>query len=89
MKVNLFCREAGFGPPLILLHGNGEDGTYFASQIEFFEGRYRVIAPDMRGHGRTPRATAQLAIIPGTHFVAAEEPAAFNAVVAGFLDGVG
>ena len=48
---SLLCREAGAGEPLILLHGNGEDGLYFRAQFEPFSHFYRVIAVDSRGHG--------------------------------------
>lgn len=50
------------GPPLILLHGNGEDGAYFSGQMDAFAERYHVYAPDTRGHGRTPRGTAPFTI---------------------------
>jgi len=39
-------------PPLVLLHGNGEDGSIFAGFETLFPGRY-VIVPDTRGHGRS------------------------------------
>lgn len=55
MDIHLYSREEGSGFPLILLHGNGEDGEYFQNQISFFRNRYRVIAPDTRGHGKSPR----------------------------------
>lgn len=58
MDISLYYRQQGEGEPLFLLHGNGEDGTYFASQLAFFSGRYRVIAVDTRGHGKSPRGTA-------------------------------
>ena len=58
MDISLHYREQGEGRPLILLHGNGEDGSYFANQITFFSDRYRVIAVDTRGHGKSPRGTA-------------------------------
>ena len=41
MDIELFYREKGSGEPLILLHGNGEDGSYFVHQIERFQSRYR------------------------------------------------
>lgn len=47
--------EQGDGFPLILLHGNGEDSSYFVYQIEPFAQHFRVIALDTRGHGQTPR----------------------------------
>ena len=55
MGITLYCREAGEGELLVLLHGNGEDGGYFEKQIEYFRKTYRVIAVDTRGHGRSPR----------------------------------
>lgn len=58
MDISLYYQEQGEGEALFLLHGNGEDGTYFANQISFFSDRYRVIAVDTRGHGKSPRGTA-------------------------------
>ncbi|MCD2491478.1 alpha/beta hydrolase [Lacrimispora sp. NSJ-141] len=54
----LHYTEKGEGMPLVLLHGNGEDGSYFVRQIEFFSREYRVIAVDTRGHGQSPRGAA-------------------------------
>ena len=54
--------EEGEGEPLILLHGNGEDLTYFEHQIEYFKKKYRVIAIDTRGHGKSPRGNAPFTI---------------------------
>lgn len=58
MDIELFYREKGSGEPLILLHGNGEDGSYFVHQIEHFQAEYRVLALDTRGHGQSPRGSA-------------------------------
>ena len=54
--------EAGAGDPLILLHGNGEDAGYFVHQMGPFARHFRVIAPDTRGHGQTPRGDAPFTI---------------------------
>ena len=62
MDIQLHFVEKGVGEPLILLHGNGEDGAYFVHQIEYFSDRYRVIAVDTRGHGRAPRGDAPFTI---------------------------
>ena len=43
MDVKLYYKEAGKGFPLILLHGNGENGGYFEHQIGYFQDKYRVI----------------------------------------------
>ena len=58
MDISLYYQEQGEGEPLLLLHGNGEDGTYFTNQFSFFSDKYRVIAVDTRGHGKSPRGTA-------------------------------
>lgn len=54
--------ELGSGAPLILLHGNGEEGSYFTHQIEPFSRYFKVIAIDTRGHGQTPRGEAPFTI---------------------------
>jgi len=58
MNISLHYEEYGAGEPLILLHGNGEDLTYFKNQILYFSRSRRVIAVDTRGHGQSPRGTA-------------------------------
>ena len=58
MDIQLHYTEAGEGFPLILLHGNGENSAYFEHQIAFFASKYRVIAVDTRGHGKSPRGNA-------------------------------
>lgn len=62
MDISLYYQEKGKGKPFILLHGNGEDGTYFKHQIDYFSDRYRMIAIDTRGHGKSPRGTAPFTI---------------------------
>lgn len=55
MDIRHFYIEKGRGFPLLLLHGNGEDSSYFKHQITEFSRRYHVYAIDTRGHGKTPR----------------------------------
>lgn len=62
MDIELNYIEKGYGKPLILLHGNGGDHTYFEHQIEAFSNYFRVIAIDTRGHGLSPRGTAPFTI---------------------------
>lgn len=62
MDIHLYSREEGSGFPLILLHGNSESGEYFQKQISYFGRQYRVIAPDTRGHGRSPRGNRPFSI---------------------------
>lgn len=56
--MSLYYVEQGEGEPLVLLHGNGEDHTYFKKQMEPFSEKFRVIAIDTRGHGKSPRGDA-------------------------------
>lgn len=62
MEIKLSYVIKGEGYPLILLHGNGEDSGYFKKQIEYFAKKYLVIAPDTRGHGKSPRGTGEFSI---------------------------
>lgn len=62
MDVALHYAEKGQGKPLLLLHGNGEDHTYFVHQMEYFSRTRRVIALDTRGHGASPRGKAPFTI---------------------------
>ena len=55
MDIKHYYIEKGQGEALILLHGNGENCSYFQGQIDEFSKLYHVFAIDTRGHGRTPR----------------------------------
>lgn len=57
MDIVLHYIDQGQGPPLVMLHGNGESSDYFKAQIDYFSTFRRVIAVDTRGHGRSPRGT--------------------------------
>src|SRR4051794_31840791 len=50
----LSCDEAGPGPAVVLLHGFPLNRTMWAQQLTQVGTAYRVIAPDLRGHGSTP-----------------------------------
>lgn len=75
--------------PLILLHGNGEDGSYFVHQMEYFSKDYRVIAVDTRGHGQSPRGTAPFTIGQFAEDLLGfmEEQGILQADILGFSDG--
>lgn len=47
----LAYREAGSGRPLVLLHGWAMSSAVFAEALEHFAGEFRVLTPDLRGHG--------------------------------------
>ena len=62
MDIQLNFIEQGQGQPMVFLHGNGEDSSYFVHQISHFSKSYRVIAIDTRGHGQSPRGERPFAI---------------------------
>ena len=62
MDIELFYTKTGSGPTLLLLHGNGEDSTYFVHQVEEFSRDFTVYAIDTRGHGKSPRGAAPFTI---------------------------
>lgn len=56
----LFATEVGTGRNLMFIHGWTCDSHDWSWQLPFFESRYRVLAVDLRGHGRselTPSGT--------------------------------
>ena len=56
--LELFYRKTGDGPPIILLHGNGESHRIFDVLTEQLAGSFTVYAPDSRDHGESSRTRA-------------------------------
>lgn len=54
-RVRLFCTAVGpdRAVPLLLAHGWGGDGREWSVHAEALAERFRVIVPDLRGHGRS------------------------------------
>jgi 3-oxoadipate enol-lactonase len=53
----LYYEVAGFGYPLVFIHGFGLDTRMWDDQFEAFARRYRVVCYDMRGYGRSATPT--------------------------------
>lgn len=89
MNITLYYQEKGKKEPFLLLHGNGEDNSYFKHQIDYFSNRYRVIALDTRGHGKSPRGTKPFTIEQFSYdlydFMVSLKIS--NAIILGFSDG--
>ena len=65
MKVNdieLDYEVHGEGEPIIFSHGWMENSSIWNSQIEFFTKKYKVIAYDHRGHGRSDKPKGDYSI---------------------------
>lgn len=53
--VRIWYAEFGKGEPVLFVHGGLANANYWGNQVRAFEGRYRVIVMDSRGHGRSTR----------------------------------
>lgn len=51
--------DDGSGPPIVFLHGGWLSAESWAGQRERFGDEYRIVAPDLRGHGRTGPSDAR------------------------------
>ena len=49
----IFYRVIGSGRPVVLIHGFGEDGTVWNSQIDFLKNKFQLIVPDLPGSGKS------------------------------------
>ncbi len=76
-EIELSYRDEGDGPPVVLLHGFPFSSRLWAPQIEGLRSGHRVIAPDLRGFGRSP-------VVPGPYRM---ETLADD--VAGLMDALG
>lgn len=89
MDIKLNYIECGTGMPFILLHGNGEDTTYFTHQIKYFSKNYRVITIDTRGHGKSERGNKPFTIKQFAEDLKAflDEKGINKVILLGFSDG--
>ena len=60
--VTLHYEDCGRGPALVFIHGLGSSGLDWNHQIEHFCRDFRVLAPDLRGYGRSSRTAADYTI---------------------------
>jgi len=60
--VDIYYEIHGEGEPILCLHGNGEDSSYFKPQVEGFSKNYKVILIDSRGHGKSSFGDSKLSL---------------------------
>jgi pimeloyl-ACP methyl ester carboxylesterase len=51
--LNVYYEEHGLGKPLILLHGGTVSQIMWKQHIPILQKHFKVITPDLRGHGKT------------------------------------
>lgn len=56
------CREYGHGPVLLLVHGWAASGAFFDTVAQALSDEFRVLVPDLRGHGETPAGVSPTSI---------------------------
>ena len=54
--------SGGAGPTLVLLHGAGDSAGTWASIVDKLVPRYRVVVPDLAGHGHSAPADGPLSV---------------------------
>lgn len=55
-SAQVFYEHAGAGPPILLVHGWTCDASDWRWQVGPLSDRFHVLAPDLPGHGRSPRS---------------------------------
>ncbi|WP_299162199.1 alpha/beta hydrolase [uncultured Tenacibaculum sp.] len=63
VKVNgtkIYYEEYGEGEPLLIIHSCGTDISAMEYQIDYFRNKYRIIAVDSRGQGKSKLKTKKL-----------------------------
>jgi len=87
--IDMYYEIYGDGPPLLLIHGNGQSIAAVANQIAFFDKHYRVIAADSRGHGKSSLGTGKLTYLRmmEDYNSLLEQLGVKNAYVLGWSDG--
>lgn len=55
IKVHQFGLSDPEAPTMVLLHGLTESGNTWPDLLRHYANRFRILAPDLRGHGESPR----------------------------------
>ena len=62
VKVNdieMYYEVHGEGPPLVMLHGFTASGSHWEPFISKYSGHFKLIIPDLRGHGRSTNPSGE------------------------------
>lgn len=82
---------SGEGPAMVLLHANPFDNTMFLYQIHHFSALFTVIAPNMRGYGRSDIVTSAFSLsdLADDVYAVCRQEGVADAVVVGVSTGSG
>ena len=85
----IYWEARGEGPPLVMLHGNGEDMSVFSAQVPEFSREFMVISIDSRGHGKSTAGGGKLSLYDMARDVVAvmDDAKIKKAHILGFSDG--
>ncbi|MGO4102918.1 alpha/beta hydrolase [Leifsonia sp. YAF41] len=76
MGTDLFVREYGRraseAPSVLILHGAVESGECWGDAVDRWGGSFNIVAPDARGHGKSPGMAPEHAGIPSTDVMVAD-----------------
>ena len=61
-NIKLCYQDVGSGETMVFLHGLGSNSTDWQQQIDYFSQKYRVVAIDCRGHGRSDKPDGKYTI---------------------------
>lgn len=60
--VRLHYRDSGEGPAVVLIHGLTASSLHFQKQLPALAAHFRIIAPDLRGHGQSETTNDHLTL---------------------------
>jgi len=61
-QLHIHYEESGSGPAILLLHGLGSCGQDWMLQTPALKRTFRVLAPDLRGHGQTDKPQGRVRV---------------------------
>src|SRR5205085_8467485 len=61
--LDIYYETAGAGPPLVLIHALPFDHNLWLYQVERFSARFRTLAMDLRGCGRSAKPRTAFSLV--------------------------